>query len=291
MFQGSITALVTPFRKGEVDEKALRKMVDFQVKSGTDALVPTGTTGESPTLTHEEHRRVIEIVIEQAAGRVPVIAGTGSNSTQEAISLTKHAASMGAAGALLIAPYYNRPNARGIYEHFKRVGSAAGIPLVLYNHQGRTGVTIAPETVKALSEVIHVAAVKDASGGIVYTSDVLEQTGGRVAVLSGNDAWTLALMAVGASGVISVVANLAPKDMAELVHAYQRGETAKAKKMHYKLMPLIRGVELDVNPIPVKAAMALLGTIDGEIRLPLVALDKKKSAKLQAALKAYKLLK
>lgn len=291
MFKGSYTALVTPFKRGAVDETALRKLIDDQIKKGTAGLVPTGTTGESPTLTHSEHERVVELTIEQARGRVPVIAGTGSNSTAEAISLSKHAAAAGATATLQVAPYYNKPNQLGLFNHYKAIGDACGLPLVLYNHQGRTNITIEPETVNKLSETVRVAAVKDASGGIDYASKVLDLTGGKVAILSGNDAWTLPLMSIGASGVISVVANVAPADMAALCAAALDGDFKKAKRLHYKLLPLINGMELEVNPVPVKAALALLGRIGPEIRGPLAPLSKDNTAKLKTILKNYRLMK
>lgn len=291
MFKGSFTALVTPFKRGAVDEDALRKLIEIQIKKGTAGLVPTGTTGESPTLTHNEHERVIELVIETVSGRVPVIAGTGSNSTAEAVSLSKHAAAAGADATLQVAPYYNKPNQLGLFNHYKAIGDACGLPIVLYNHKGRTNITIEPETVKALSETVRVAAVKDASGGIDYTSKVLDLTGGKVAILSGNDAWTLPLMSIGASGVISVVANVAPADMAALCAAALAGDYKKAKRLHYKLLPLINGMELEVNPVPVKAALALMGRIGPEIRSPLAPLSKDNTAKLKTTLKNYKLMK
>ncbi len=290
MFQGSIVALITPFTKGGIDEKKLRELVNWHVKKGSDAIVPVGTTGESPTLTHEEHRRVIEIVVEAAAGRAPVIAGTGSNCTTEAVSLTRHAAAAGANGVLMITPYYNKPNQKGIYEHFRKVASKADIPIILYNHQGRSGVTIQPETVEALSKVGRFVAVKDASGGINYSAEVLQRTGGKVAILAGNDSWTPALIAIGAVGCISVVANIVPTEMARMIELYRKGDFDKGRKLYYKILPLMNAMDLDVNPIPVKAAMGLLGKANPEVRLPLTALDKPKTAALTSALKAYGLL-
>jgi len=291
MFKGSIVALITPFTRNGIDEKKIRELVRWHIKKGTNGLVPTGTTGESPTLTHEEHRRVIELVVEEAAGRVPVIAGTGSNCTEEAVSLTRHAAETGADGALLIAPYYNKPNQRGIYEHFKRVASKADIPIVLYNHQGRTGVTIEPKTVKALSDAGRFVAVKDASGGINYSSEVLELTGGKVAILSGNDAWTPSLMAVGAAGCISVVANIVPKEMAAMISSFLNGDAEKSRKLFYKILPLMKAVDVEVNPVPVKAAMGLLGLAAPDVRLPMVPLSSQSMSVLKKALKDGGLLK
>ncbi|MFA6451509.1 MAG: 4-hydroxy-tetrahydrodipicolinate synthase [bacterium] len=291
MFKGSIVALITPFDAKGINEKKIRELVDWQIKQGTNGIVPTGTTGESTTLTHEEHRRVIEIVIEQVAGRVPVIAGTGSNSTAEAVSLTKHAAAAGANGALLIAPYYNKPNQKGIFEHFKTVSANARIPIILYNHQGRTGVTIQPETIEALSKAGNFVAVKDASGGINYSSEVLERTNGKVAILSGNDTWTLALMAIGAAGCISVTANVIPAKFSRMIDLFSKGEVVKARKLYYDILPIMNAMDIDVNPIPVKTAMGMLGKASPDMRLPLTPLDKVKSAKLAAVLKAGGLIK
>lgn len=291
MFKGCFTALITPFDKGKVDEGALKKLVAEQLKAGVAGLVPVGTTGESPTLSHHEHNRVIELVIEFAAGRVPVIAGAGSNCTEEAVSLAKHAAAAGAAASLQIAPYYNRPTQAGLFRHFKTIADKSKLPIVLYNHQGRTGVTIQPETIKALSDAVHIAAVKDASGGIDYTSKTLDLTGGKVDVLCGNDSWTLPLMAIGAAGVISVVSGVAPKDMVALCAAALAGDFAKARKYHYKLLPLIAGMELETNPVPVKTAISMMGKARPELRSPLAPLSKENEGKLRAALKAYKLIK
>lgn len=289
--KGSLVALVTPFDAQKVDEQALRKLVDLQLKSGTAGLVPVGTTGESPTLSHEEHEKVVEIVIDQAGGKLPIVAGTGSNSTSEAISLTKHARQAGADACLQVAPYYNKPNQLGLFKHFKAVGDKGGLPIVLYNHKGRTNITIEPETIKALSETVAIAGVKDASGGTDYSARVLELTGGKVAVLSGNDAWTLPLMSIGAAGVISVVGNVAPKDMAALCDAAAAGDFKKARALHYKMLPLMRAMELEVNPVPVKAALALMGLCQAAVRSPLAQLSAPNAKALKAALKDYKLVK
>ncbi|MEW6201073.1 MAG: 4-hydroxy-tetrahydrodipicolinate synthase, partial [bacterium] len=230
-------------------------------------------------------------VIEQVRGRAPVIAGTGSNSTTEAISLTRHAAEAGADAALMIAPYYNRPTQKGLYDHFKAVAQKVDIPIVLYNHQGRTGVTIQPETIHQLSKVGRFAAVKDASGGIDYASRVLDLCEGKVAVLSGNDTWTLALLALGGSGVISVVANIAPREMRQLVHEFLNGNADRARRLHYKLLPLMKAMELEVNPAPVKTAMGLMGFISSEVRLPLAPMERRNVDSLKKTLKECKLLK
>jgi 4-hydroxy-tetrahydrodipicolinate synthase len=291
MFKGSIVALITPFDGKGINEKKIRELVEWHIKQGTNGIVPTGTTGESTTLTHDEHRRVIEIVIDQVAGRIPVIAGTGSNSTAEAVSLSKHAAAAGADGVLMITPYYNKPNQKGIFEHFKTISSKIDVPIVLYNHQGRTGVTIQPETIEALSKVGNFAAVKDASGGINYSAEVLDRTGGKVAILSGNDTWTPSLMAIGAAGCISVTANIVPAKFARMIDLFAKGEIVKSRKLFYEILPIMNAMDLDVNPIPVKTAMGMMGKASPTMRLPLTPLDKVKTAKLKAVLKAAGLIK
>jgi 4-hydroxy-tetrahydrodipicolinate synthase len=289
--KGSLVALVTPFDKQKVDEAALRQLVDIHLKSGTSGLVPVGTTGESPTLSHEEHEIAVEIVIDQAGKKLPIVAGTGSNSTSEAISLTRHARQAGASATLQVAPYYNKPNQLGLFRHYKAIGDKGGLPIVLYNHKGRTNITIEPATIKALSDVVEIVAVKDASGGADYSAEVLDLTGGKVAVLSGNDAWTLPLMSIGAAGVISVVGNIAPKDMAGLCEAALAGDFIKARKLHYKLLPLMRAMELEVNPVPVKAALAMMGLVQATVRSPLAQLSANSAKALKKALKDYKLIK
>ena len=269
-FQGSLVAMVTPFRDGKVDEATLGKLVEFHVKSGTDGLVPCGTTGESPTLTHAEHKRVIEIVIEAAAGRIPVVAGTGSNSTAEAIDMTVHAAKAGADGALLVSPYYNKPTQQGLYEHFRAIAEAApGLPLILYNIQGRTAVNIETDTVARLAEIPNIVGVKEASGSLDQMTAVILACGPDFSVVSGDDSLTLPLMAVGGRGVISVVANFLAKEVAEMTHAALEGDWKRARELHWKLFPICRGMFIETNPIPVKEAMAMLGMIRAEWRLPM----------------------
>jgi 4-hydroxy-tetrahydrodipicolinate synthase len=269
-FQGSLVAMVTPFRDGKVDEAALRELVEFHVKSGTDGLVPCGTTGESPTLSHAEHKRVIEIVVEAAAGRIPVVAGTGSNSTAEAIDMTVHAAKAGADGALLVSPYYNRPTQQGLYEHFRAIAEAAsGLPLILYNIQGRTAVNIETDTVARLAEIPNIVGVKEASGSLDQMTAVILACGPDFSVVSGDDSLTLPLMAVGGRGVISVVANFLARDVAEMTHAALEGDWKRARELHWKLFPVCRGMFIETNPIPVKEAMAMLGMIRAEWRLPM----------------------
>jgi 4-hydroxy-tetrahydrodipicolinate synthase len=269
-FQGSLVAMVTPFRDGRVDEAKLRELVDFHVAHGTDGLVPCGTTGESPTLSHDEHKRVVEIVVEQAAGRIPVVAGTGSNSTAEAIDMTVHAARAGAAGALLVSPYYNKPTQEGLYRHFRAVAEAAsGLPLILYNIQGRTAVNIETDTLVRLAQVPNIVGVKEASGSLDQMTQVILACGPDFTVLSGDDNLTLPLMAVGGRGVISVLANLMPREVADLTHAALEGDWKRARELHLRLYPLCKAMFIETNPIPVKEAMALLGMVRAEWRLPL----------------------
>ena len=269
-FQGSLVAMVTPFRDGRVDEPKLRELVEFHVAHGTDGLVPCGTTGESPTLTHEEHKRVVEIVIQQARGRIPVVAGTGSNSTAEAIELTLHAAKAGAAGALLVTPYYNKPTQQGLYEHFRAIAQAVpDLPLIVYNIQGRTAVNVETETLARLAQIPNIVGVKEASGSLDQMTAVILACGPDFTVVSGDDSLTLPLMAVGGKGVISVLANLLPKEVAELTHAALDGDWKRARELHWKLFPICRAMFVETNPIPVKEAMAMLGMIRAEWRLPM----------------------
>ncbi|MHB8764179.1 MAG: 4-hydroxy-tetrahydrodipicolinate synthase [Deferrisomatales bacterium] len=290
MFRGAITALVTPFRGGRVDEEAFRRLIDWQIRQGVNGLVPCGTTGESATLSHEEHNRVIDIAVDEARGRVPVIAGTGSNSTAEAIRLTRHAKEAGADGALLITPYYNKPTQEGLYQHYRRVAEEARFPLVLYNVPGRTGVNLLPETVARLAELPEVVGLKEATGDLKQVSDVLELCGDRLTLLSGDDFTILPLLALGGRGVISVVSNPAPADTAGLVDAFDQGDLARARELHFRLMPLTRALFLETSPIPVKTALGLMGLIDPEVRLPLCPLGAASRAKLEAAVRAYGLI-
>jgi 4-hydroxy-tetrahydrodipicolinate synthase len=289
MFAGLTVALVTPFRNGAVDEAALRKLVDFQVAAGTECVSPCGTTGESPTLSHEEHERVIDIVCQHAAGRVRVMAGTGSNSTQEAIRLTKRAKAAGADGALMVAPYYNKPMQDGFYEHFRAVAEAVDIPIVLYNIPGRTAKNMEPETICRLGEIRNIVAVKESTGSMDQASQIL--SGSNLTVLSGDDSLTLPLMSMGGSGVVSVVGNIIPKDVRSLAAAWREGNVAEAQRWHHKLFPLCRDMlSLATNPIPLKAAMKLLGRDTGEVRLPLTPLGSKDIEKLKGTLKTYGLM-
>jgi 4-hydroxy-tetrahydrodipicolinate synthase len=291
MFKGAIVAIVTPFKKGKIDEAALRRLVEFQIKNGTDGIVPCGTTGESSTLSHEEHDRVIEIVIDAAKKRVPVIAGTGSNSTAEAIRLTRHAYQAGADGALMVAPYYNRPTQEGLYQHYRAVAEAVPIPIIIYNIPGRTGVNINPDTLARLARIKNIVGVKEASGSIKQMSDVINLCGPKFDVLSGDDLFTLPLMAMGGHGVISVISNVAPADMAALVDAFAAGNLEQAKALHHKMAPLIDALFVETNPTPVKAALAMMKKISYEVRLPLYKLSDGNYEKLRKVAVSYGLIK
>ena len=289
-FEGSIVAMVTPFRDGKVDEAKIRELVEFHVKNGTDAIVPCGTTGESPTLSHAEHKRVVEVTIEAAAGQIPVIAGTGSNSTAEAIELTQHAKKAGADGVLMVCPYYNKPTQAGLIAHYTAVAAAVDIPIIMYNIPGRTGVNMLTETVAALAELPSVVGMKEASGSLEQMTEVISLCGDRLTVVSGDDTLTLPLMAVGGKGVISVVANIVPKETAEMTRAALNGDWKRAKELHLRLFPLCKAMFYETNPIPVKTAMQLLGRLNGELRLPLCPMSQANRDKLQKALQAYGLL-
>ena len=288
-FAGLTVALVTPFRDGAVDEAALRKLVDYQVEAGSDCVSPVGTTGESPTLSHDEHERVIAVVCEQARGRIGVMAGTGSNSTREAIRLTKYAKQAGADAALMVAPYYNKPTQEGFYQHYKAVAEAVDLPIVLYNIPGRTAKNMEPETIARIAELPSVVAIKESTGSMDQASQILASC--DLTLLSGDDSLTLPLMALGGSGVVSVVGNIVPKDVKAMIAAFNAGKLADAQKWHRKLFPLCRDLlGLATNPIPIKAAMQLLGRDSGEVRLPLTRLDETQQPKLRQTLQRYGLL-
>lgn len=287
MFKGSMTALVTPFKDGKIDEAALRGLIEFQIENGTDGLVPCGTTGESATLSYEEHDRVIELTIEAAAGRVPVIAGTGSNSTAETILLTKHAERAGANAALLITPYYNKPTQQGLFEHYKKIAGEVSIPIILYNVPGRTSVNMTPETVARLSEIDGIEGVKEATGDLRQVSEIIEFSREGFAVLSGDDFTTLPMLAIGASGTISVTSNIVPADMSRMVNSALEGRTEEALKLHFRLQPLNRSMFFETNPIPVKTALAFMGMVEEELRLPLTRMSEGNRARLVSTLKAY----
>jgi 4-hydroxy-tetrahydrodipicolinate synthase len=288
-FAGCTVALVTPFRDGEVDEAALRRSVEWQIAQGTPVLSPVGTTGESPTLTHEEHERVIAIVVETSAGRAKVMAGTGSNSTAEAIRLTRFAARAGVDGSLQVAPYYNRPNQEGLYRHFAAIAECTDLPLVLYNVPARTGRNIEPETIERLAAIGPIVAVKEAAGSLDQVSELIART--NLTILSGDDSLTLPMMAVGAVGVVSVIANLVPRDVIALIEAFKNSRLAEARAHHARLFPLCRDLlGLAPNPIPVKTALAILGRGNGEMRLPLCSLDERSHEALIKSLRNYGLL-
>ncbi len=292
MFKGSIVAIVTPFKNDKVDEKKLIELVEFQIKNGTNGIVPCGTTGESPTLNFKEHERVIEICIEAAKKRVPVIAGTGSNSTAEAIELTTHAEKAGADGALLVAPYYNRPTQKGMYLHFKKIADSVKIPIILYNIPGRTGQNIEPQTIAKLAqECKNIVGVKEASGSLDQMMMVKHLCPENFLLISGDDNLTLPIMSIGGVGIISVVANIVPKDVVALVDAFNKGNMKKAQEIHFKLLPLIKAMFIETNPIPVKTAMGLMGLCSGDLRLPLCHMTDDNVQKLKTALTQYGLLK
>jgi 4-hydroxy-tetrahydrodipicolinate synthase len=290
MFKGAIVAIVTPFKNGQIDEEALRELIEFQIVNGTDGIVPCGTTGESATLSHEEHDRVIEITINAVKKRVPVIAGTGSNSTAEALRLTAHAYKAGADAALIVCPYYNRPTQEGLYQHFKTIAENVPIPIMPYNIPSRTGVNLMPEMVAKLSKIKNIVGIKEASGSIKQMSDIIDLCGEDFVVLSGDDIFTLPLMVMGGAGVISVISNVAPADMAGLVDAFAAGDMARAKALHHKMSELIDALFIEVNPIPVKAALALMGKIKYEYRFPLCKMAEANFEKLKKVMVNYALI-
>ncbi|MDO8536308.1 MAG: 4-hydroxy-tetrahydrodipicolinate synthase [Candidatus Omnitrophota bacterium] len=290
MFKGSMVALVTPFKNGKIGEKTLSNLVEFHIKNGTTALVPCGTTGESATLNYEEHDKVIELTIELAKGRIPVIAGTGSNSTEEAIALTKHALKAGAQASLQVSPYYNRPTQKGLYLHFKAIAEAVDIPIILYNIASRTGVNIEPETFVKLAQIKNIIGVKEASGSLEQMSRIRKLVPKDFLLISGDDALTLPVMSIGGVGIISVVANIIPRDVADMCAAFESGNIRKAEELHYKMLDLIKAMFIETNPIPVKTAMGLMKMIDPEMRLPLCEMLPENKEKLVKALKDYKLI-
>jgi 4-hydroxy-tetrahydrodipicolinate synthase len=292
MFKGSIVAIVTPFKNGKVDEKKLRDLIEFQIKNGSSGIVPCGTTGESATLSFLEHDRVVDITVEQVKKRVPVIAGTGSNSTEEAIVLTKHAAEAGADASLQVSPYYNRPTQKGLYEHFKAIAESVDIPIILYNIASRTGVNIEPETIAKLAkDCKNIVGVKEASGSLDQMSRIKQLCGANFDLISGDDSLTLPILSIGGTGIISVVANIVPKDVAALVAEFEKGNLRIAQEIHYKLLPLIKAIFVETNPIPVKTAMGLMGLCEPNLRLPLCGMLPENFEKLKTALKDYGLLK
>ena len=290
--QGSIVALVTPFRDGKVDDVKLRELVEFHVKHGTDGIVACGTTGEDPGLSADEHERVVEAIIEAAAGRIFVIVGTGSNSTAHTIELTKHAERARASAALVVNPYYNKPTQEGLYRHFRAVAEATGLPVFVYNIQSRTAVNVDTPTLERLvRDCRNIVGVKEASGSLDQMSQVIAACGPDFIVLSGDDNVTLPLMAIGGRGVISVIANIVPRDTADMVHAALDGDFKRARELHYKLYPLARAAFLETNPIPIKEAMAMAGMIEPEFRLPMCRMADANRERLRAILKPYGLVK
>ncbi len=290
MFQGSIVAIITPFKNGKVDEDTYRALIEEQIENGTSAIVPCGTTGESATLSVEEHTRVIDIAIETINKRVPVIAGTGGNSTSEAIELSAHAKKAGADATLQVTPYYNKPSQEGLYRHFKAIADAVALPQVLYNVPGRTGVNMLPETVARLAELPEVVAIKEASGNLAQMTDIISLAGDKITLLSGDDNLILPVLSIGGKGVISVVANIIPKDTADVVKNWLDGNMERAREIYFKLYPLCQAMFYETNPVPVKTSLALMGKIGDEIRLPLAPMSDANLEKLKKALRDYGLI-
>ena len=285
MFKGSLVAIVTPFKNDKIDEQALRNLVDYQIERGTDGIVPCGTSGESATLTYEEHCRVIDIVIDQTKKRVPVIAGSGSNSTHETVFLTEHAKKAGADGALIITPYYNKPTQEGLYQHFKYVAERVDIPIVMYNVPGRTAVNMLPDTVIRLSKIPNIVSVKEASGSMDQAAAILGGAEKGFGLLAGEDSLIYPLMCIGADGVISASVNVCPAEVAEMCDAFFAGNIARAKELHYKLLPLFNALFMETNPIPAKKGLEIMGLIGPEIRLPLLNMTPAGTEKLTAIMK------
>jgi len=290
MFTGAMTALVTPFRGGEVDTRALEALVEAQIAGGINALVPCGSTGEAATLTHEEHLAVVRAVVRAARGRLPVIAGTGSNSTAEAIRLTRGAEEAGADAALLISPYYNKPTQDGIYRHYAAVADATGLPLILYNIPGRTGSNITPDTIARLARLPNIAGVKEASGNLAQVLEIIDESGADFGIYSGDDILTLPIMAAGGHGVIAVGANLMPRAYVELTDALLAGDLERARMQNHRLLPLMMALTLEVNPIPVKTALAMMGQCADEFRLPLTPMSPGARVRLEDVLREYELV-
>jgi 4-hydroxy-tetrahydrodipicolinate synthase len=291
MLKGAITALVTPFKNGRIDEEAYRALIERQIREGIHGLVPCGTTGESPTLSHAEHKRVVEILIDQVKKRVPVVAGAGSNSTAESLELTQHVQDAGADYALIITPYYNKPTQEGLYQHYKTIASQTRIPIVVYNVPGRTSLNLLPETMARLSELPNIVGLKDATGDLKQGAKTLELCGDKITVLSGDDFTVLPLLAIGGQGVISVVSNVAPADMAGMCNAFFKGDLEAARKLHYKMWPLMEAMFYETNPAPAKTALKLMGKITGEVRQPLCPLSQANETRLRQVMQEYGLIK
>jgi 4-hydroxy-tetrahydrodipicolinate synthase len=290
MLKGSFVAIVTPFKNGKFDEKAYSDLIKWHISQGTHGIVPCGTTGEASTLDFDEHYRVIEVAVKTVNKRVPVIAGTGANSTDEAIEITRKAQELGADGALLVTPYYNKPTQEGLYRHYKAVAEAVDIPMVLYNVPGRTAVNMLPATVARLAEIKNIVGIKEATGDMRQCSELIRLCGDKITVVSGDDFTAFTLYALGGKGVISVVANVAPKDMAGMWNAWEKGDIAKARKLHYKLDQLNAAMFIETNPIPVKTALVMMGKIEEEFKLPLCEMSPANKEKLKGVLKNYGLV-
>lgn len=285
--RGAITAIVTPFKNGEFDEKAYKNLIQWQIKEGIHGLVVCGTTGEASTLDYEEHYRVIEVAVKAANKKVPVIAGTGSNSTDETIEITKKAKELGADAALIVTPYYNKPTQEGLYRHYKEVAETVDIPIVLYNVPGRTSVNMLPSTVARLAEIKTIVAIKEATGDMKQVSEIIRLCGNNITLISGDDFTTLTLLALGGRGVISVSANIAPRLVAEMCDAWDNGDIKKARELHYRLEPLNHAMFIETNPVPAKTALSMMGKIKEEVRMPLCEMSKANKEKLQQVLQSY----
>lgn len=291
MFQGSMVAIVTPFTKeGNFDEAAYRQLIDFQIENGTDVIVPCGTTGESATLDVDEHHNVIKVCLDQVNKRVPVIAGTGANSTSEAIHLSKNAKEMGADGLLLVCPYYNKPSQEGVYQHYKKLAEEVALPQVLYNVPGRTGINMTSDTTARLAEISNIVAVKEASGSLTQVSEILAKAGDKIDVISGDDFLTFPMMACGAKGVISVSANAIPAQVKEMVVATQKGDYETARKLHLKMLDFHSAMFIESNPVPVKKTLELMGKIGADVRLPLVDMADSTLDQLKVVLKKHDII-
>ncbi len=290
MFTGSIVAIVTPFKNGQVDEDGFRELIEFQIENGTSAIVPCGTTGESATLSFEEHKKVIEIAVDAAKRRVPIIAGAGANNTKEAIELTEFAKSAGADATLQVVPYYNKPTQEGLYQHFSAIAKEVPLPQVLYNIPGRSSVNMLPETVARLAEHREIVAIKEASGNLVQMAQILNLAGDKITLLSGDDTLTLPVLSIGGRGVISVIANIVPKESADMVRLWEEGRVEEAKELYLRLLPLCQAMFYETNPIPVKTALSLMGRITGELRLPLCSMSQNNMERLKKVLSQYNLI-
>lgn len=291
LFHGSMVAIITPFKDGKVDEKAFVELIEFHIANGTDGIVPCGTTGESATLSNEEHNRVVRLAVEAASGRIPVIAGTGSNSTDEAIYFTKFARECGADAALLITPYYNKPTQEGLYRHFSAIAKEVDIPIIPYNVPGRTGVNMLPSTVARLAEIGNIVGIKEASGSMTQICEIYRLCGERLSILSGEDAINFPILAAGGKGMISVTANIVPKEMGDMWDAFESGDIARARQIHYSIFDLHQIMFIETNPIPVKTSLAMMGRCTEEMRLPLCGMAEANKNKLRLALSLHGLIR